>query len=52
MATKAPKGTLLHFRAEGDDAKLAVDALIALVDSDFGEPRTAEPEDLADVGTG
>ena len=52
MATKAPKGTLLYFRADGDDAKPAVDALIALVDGDFGEARTAEPEDLADVGTG
>ena len=27
MATKAPKNTVLHFRAEGDDAKAAVDAL-------------------------
>jgi phosphocarrier protein HPr len=52
MATKAPKGTLLYFRAEGDDAEPAVDALIALVDSDFGEARTAEREGLADVGTG
>ena len=52
MATKAPKETLLYFRAEGDDAKSAVDALIALVDSDFGEAGTAEPEDLADVETG
>lgn len=52
MATKAPKGTLLHFRAEGDDAKPAVDSLIALVDSDFDEAVTAEPEDLADVETG
>ena len=52
MAAKAPKGTLLYFRAEGEDAKPAVDALVALVDGDFGEAGTAEPEDLADVETG
>jgi phosphocarrier protein len=49
MAAKAPKGTLLHFRAEGDDAEPAIDSLIALVAGDFEE---AEPESLADVETG
>ena len=35
MAAKAPKDTILHFRAEGDDAAAAVDALIALVAARF-----------------
>ena len=37
MAAKAPKGMLLHFRAEGEDAAEAVDALVALVERDFDE---------------
>ena len=37
MAAKAPKGTLLRFRAEGNDAAEAVDALVALVERDFDE---------------
>ena len=37
MAAKAPKGTVLHFRAEGDDADEAVDALVELVERDFDE---------------
>jgi phosphocarrier protein len=37
MATKARKDSVLHFRAEGDDAKEAVAALIALVAGDFEE---------------
>jgi phosphocarrier protein HPr len=35
MATKAPKDTILHFRAEGVDASIAVAALIGLVKRDF-----------------
>jgi phosphocarrier protein HPr len=35
MATKAPKDTILHFRAEGADAAAAVAALIGLVKRDF-----------------
>jgi len=35
MAAKAPRGTVLHFRAEGGDAQAAVDALVALVARDF-----------------
>jgi dihydroxyacetone kinase phosphotransfer subunit len=35
MAAKAPRNTVLHFRAEGDDAVDAVDALVALVAGDF-----------------
>jgi phosphocarrier protein len=37
MAAKAPKGTLLHLRAEGGQAKEAVEALVALVERDFDE---------------
>ncbi len=35
MATKAPRDTVLHFRAEGADAEEAVSALVALVKNDF-----------------
>ena len=45
MATKAPKGTVLHIRASGDGANDAVDALVELVRRDFdegaGHARTA-----------
>jgi len=37
MAAKAPKDTVLFFRAEGDDAGDAVSALAALVERDFDE---------------
>ena len=37
MAFKAPKDTTLFFRAEGDDADAAVQTLVELVESDFGE---------------
>ncbi|WP_137929212.1 HPr family phosphocarrier protein [Mesorhizobium comanense] len=37
MAAKAPKGTLLHIRASGDDAGDAVEALVDLVRRDFDE---------------
>ena len=39
MGSKAPKGTMLHFRAEGEDAAEAVRALIELVERDF-EPAS------------
>ena len=35
MATKAPKDSTIYFRAEGHDAKAALDALVMLVDGDF-----------------
>jgi len=35
MATKTPRDALLRFRAEGDDAEAAVQALVALVEQDF-----------------
>jgi phosphocarrier protein HPr len=35
MAAKTPRDMVLHFRAEGDDAEAAVEALIALVEQDF-----------------
>ncbi len=37
MATKAPKGSTLYLRAEGDDASDAIEALVALIQRDFGE---------------
>ena len=39
MGSKTPKGTMLHFRAEGEDAEGAVRALIELVERDF-EPAS------------
>jgi phosphocarrier protein len=35
MATRAPKGTVLHFRASGSAAQSALDALVKLVENDF-----------------
>ena len=37
MAAKAPKGTVLHLRAEGEEANKAIDALVGLVQRDFDE---------------
>lgn len=37
MAAKAPQGTLLHLRADGDDAEAALAALVGLVERDFDE---------------
>jgi len=37
MAAKAPKNTVLYFRAEGDDALAALAALITLVERDFAD---------------
>jgi len=37
MAMKAPKGTILHFRANGPQAQPALDGLIGLVENDFFE---------------
>ena len=37
MAAKAPKNTVLYFRAEGDDAGAALTALITLVERDFAD---------------
>ena len=51
MATKAPKDSVLHFRAEGDDARAAIDALIALVESDF-EEMAGKPGGVVHAGTG
>ena len=38
MGSKTPKGSVMHFRAEGSDAAAAVQALVALVERDF-EPE-------------
>jgi phosphocarrier protein len=35
MGLKTPGNTALHFRADGEDAQAAVDALVKLVSDDF-----------------
>ena len=37
MAAKAPKGTVLHLRANGEGAENAFKALVELVERDFDE---------------
>jgi phosphocarrier protein HPr len=37
MAMKVRKDTILHFRANGEDADAALQALVALVEHDFDE---------------
>ena len=37
MRVKAPKGTTLYFRTQGEDAAAALDAVIGLVRDKFGE---------------
>ena len=37
MAAKAPKGTIIHLRAQGEGAAAAVAALVVLVKRDFEE---------------
>ena len=44
MAAKAPKDTIIYFRAEGDDAEQSVNALVALVARDFDELPGAPEE--------
>ena len=39
MATKAPKDSVIYFRAEGTDADAAVQALVTLVEGDFQDGR-------------
>jgi phosphocarrier protein HPr len=39
MATKAPKDSIIYFRAEGADAEAAVKALVTLVEGDFQDAR-------------
>ena len=45
MRVKAPKGTLLHFRASGDDARSAIVALVELVERRFDEGEVREAGD-------
>ena len=42
MATKAPKGTILHLRASGENAESAVSALVGLVERNFDEATEGE----------
>lgn len=41
MAARAPKGTQLYLRADGKQAREAVEALAALVERDFDEGNQA-----------
>ena len=50
MAAKAPKDTVLYFRAEGDDAAASIAALIALVARDFDEAHGETPGPAAHAG--
>ena len=50
MATKAPKGSILHFRASGEKAAEALAALVALIDRDFDEGAGAEKADASADG--
>jgi phosphocarrier protein len=43
MATKAPMGSTLYFRAEGENAQGALEAIIALIDRDFDESDAKQP---------
>jgi phosphocarrier protein len=44
MRVKAPKGTLLHFRASGADAGSAIVALVGLVERRFDEAEATLKE--------
>jgi phosphocarrier protein HPr len=44
MGVKAAKGAVLHFRAKGHDARLALAALRELVALDFHEDETDHPD--------
>ncbi len=43
LTLAAPCGAALEFEADGDDAEALVDALVALVESRFGEEPPASP---------
>jgi phosphocarrier protein HPr len=50
MGLKAPRNTALAIKAEGEDAKAAVAALVALVERNFDERH--EDRDASDAGAG
>src|SRR5262245_55986388 len=52
MATRAPKDSVVYVRAEGSDARDAVDALLALVAGDFEDSADGQTGDVAHAGTG
>jgi phosphocarrier protein len=52
MATKAPKDTILHFRAEGKDAERAIHALVAFVTNDFVDEGSERTGPATHAGTG
>jgi phosphocarrier protein len=50
MATKAPKGTMLQFRATGGDAEAALQAIADLIARDFEDGADADA--AADAAAG
>lgn len=52
MAAKAAQNTVLYFRAEGDDADAAADALAALVSRDFDDAPTDRAGEAAHADAG
>lgn len=42
MATRAPRGSTLYLRAEGDDAEDAIEALVGLIERNFDEGSHAD----------
>jgi phosphotransferase system enzyme I (PtsI) len=50
MAAKAPRGTRLEIDTTGDDAPAALQALVELVRSNFGEDKTDDLELSAEAG--
>ena len=52
MAVKAPQNSVLHFRADGEDAHAAIDALVSLVAGDFGGTEIDGGEDAVRAGAG
>ena len=52
MATKAPKDSVLHLRAEGEDAERALDAIVALVRADFEDDAGQGAGEAAHAGSG
>jgi phosphocarrier protein len=50
MAAKAPQNSVLHFRANGDDAAAAINALVSLVAGDFEDADADRSGDTVRAG--
>lgn len=40
MATRVPRGSLLHIKAAGPQAQTAIEAIVALIENDFEDQLT------------